>query len=119
MKKTEILPDPLSNPCYCCGVEVTDPTPVTWFGGGMKVWLCSFCRDAKFVWTDDGYWIFDCPFHGQEDIKGMVAYWDALELFNDKAKEVKQKTRRGPRIKRGVDWQVELEKLRDAYKCLL
>jgi hypothetical protein len=105
--------------CYCCGAEVAEETKVKVCGGGMRIYLCAFCTGAEFVFDELGYLAFSCPTHGAEDIAGMVKYWDALDKFNEKAREVESKTKRGPRIKRGVNWQEELEKLREAYKCMI
>lgn len=104
--------------CYCCGSEIAEPKAVKTVGGAMRIYLCAFCQEAEFIFDDLGYLAFSCPTHGTEDIAGMVAYWDALEIFNAKAKEIEEKTKRGPRIKRGVNWQHELEKLREAYRCI-
>jgi hypothetical protein len=60
-----------------------------------------------------------CPTHGDDDTAGMIEYFDALDLFNEKAKEVGGKRKRCKKIQRKVDWQEEIEKLREAYKCLL
>ena len=104
--------------CYCCGVEVFEPTAVSWFNGYMKVYLCPFCQEAEYVFDDDSYWVLSCPMHGDEDIAGMVKYWDALDLFNKKAKETGSKTKRCKKIQRSVSWGDELEKLREAYRCI-
>jgi hypothetical protein len=103
--------------CYCCDAEIAEPTAAG--VGGLRIQLCTFCQGAEFVFDELGYLAFSCPTHGKEDIAGMVAYWDALDIFNEKAKSIQEKTKRGPRIKRGVNWQEELEKLREAYKCLI
>ena len=119
-KKTEILPLPNSNPCYCCGVDTENNKLVGWFGGALKVWLCPLCLGTEYVWTEDGYWILRCPFHGDEDVKGEIAYWDALDKFNEKAKEIGSKSKRHIRsYNRQTSWQAEIAKLREAYKCLL
>ena len=113
------LEDCFNEMCYCCGVDVAEETAVTSFSGAMKIYLCAFCQNAGFVFDGLGYLVFSCPTHGTEDVAGMIRYWDALDIFNEKAKEIQEKTKRGPRIKRGVNWKEELEKLREAYRCML
>ncbi len=120
MNQTEIQPIPETGPCYCCGVETAESTIVNWFGGFLRVWLCPVCTGTEYVWTEDGYWVLSCPFHGVEDVQGEIAYWNALDLFNEKAKEVGASGKKHIRkFCRQTDWQAEIEKLRQAYKCLL
>lgn len=104
--------------CYCCGADIAESTAVTSIGGAMRIYLCAFCCGAEFIFDDLGYLAFSCPTHGTEDIAGMIRYWNALDKFNEKAREAESKTKRGPRIKRGVNWETELEKLREAYRCI-
>ena len=79
----------------------------------MYVYLCPACEGAKYVKVD-GFWVLRCAVHC-EDIKGLVAYWNALDLYNAKAKELGAKRKRCKKIKRGLDWQQEIQKLRDSY----
>ena len=77
----------------------------------MTVSLCPFCVDAHFVWTEDGYWCLQCSTHGLQDVVGMTAYWDAVDLFNERWGTSK----RGTKVKCGIDWSAELEKLRKEW----
>lgn len=114
MKQTEIEEVPETNPCYCCGVESAESQIVGWFGGAMRVWLCPFCQGAHFEWTDN-YWALTCPYHGPTDIAGMVKYFNALDKFN----ELCNKKLNGKKVRPGVDWDAEIEKLREMYKSLM
>ena len=97
------------NDCYCCGADAHITKKIL---GSMTVNLCPFCTDVDYIWTHDGYWSLTCSTHGQQDIVGMVQYWDAIDLFNEKWGTQK----RGTKVKCGIDWQAELEKLRQEWR---
>ena len=105
-------------PCFCCGQDTEDCYPVIGIHiiamPHLHIPLCPMCAGTEFK-KIDGFLSIDCPFHGHPDIKGMVAYWDAIDKYNEKF----GKKMRGKKVKFGVSWGKEVEKLRKKWIAML
>jgi hypothetical protein len=109
---------PKIQPCFCCGQETGDVFPVVGIQlvamPHLHIPLCPMCVGTEFK-EIDGFFSIDCPLHGHPDIKGMVNYWDAVDKYNQKFGT----KLRGTRVKFGINWGKELEKLRKKWLEML
>jgi len=102
----------LEDYCYCCGNEAWEAVKV--LNGALTAYLCIECLDGEWEYHD-GFYVYSCTAHGHPDLKGMVDYWAALDLFNEKWGTRKTGTR--PNF--FVNWQEQIEKLRIEWRTKL
>lgn len=99
-------------PCFCCGNEATETKAV--IGMHLHAFLCPLCQSGTLE-KIDGYWQFNCPFHGHPDINGMVHYWNAIDKYNAKFGA----SLKGKRVTFGINWEKETENLRKKWLGML